>query len=652
MPLVKTSKISAGAQTAKLVAKAAKAPSSVKANTKTTVKQEAPASPQSKSSQVKVKVSERMAAATEELASGLAEASVAAEELRRSMEQIAAGSEEAAGAAQEQLAATKNIVTNLSASRVQSEGSRRRTEALQTVLSETTMQITRSVGAIERNAARANILLEHIGELDHRARDIGEITQVVSRISDQTNLLALNAAIEAARAGDHGRGFAVVADEVRTLAETSEKSAQEVQVLADAIQTEVRGVVGAVSAGADTALTEAKSGEAVVETLDAMRQDMTRLKDGAEATVIAALEAERAAGEAQRGAEQVASAAEEQSAGAAEAQSAIKQQAQSLDQGQVAAQALAKASENIRDGKAGAAAAEQVAATAEELSATIQELSSAAAQIMAAVDQINRGSQQQAAATQETSAALAQIEGGASLARKNASVANDRVIAMDLALKESRGSVVRLTTGFSEALKGNRTSLTSIVKLETIGRKMEKIVDSIGLVTVQTTMLAVSGSMEAARAGDAGRGFAVVSSDIRVLAREAFESVERAKDTVHGILAHIASIKHDLEQIIGTAEIELQSNQSISTALEAMDAEVAGLAAANKFILEGADAIFSAAAQMAEGARQVAAAAEEASSASREAATAATQQAQGAEDLAAAVEEIALLADELKRQDA
>ena len=57
--------------------------------------------------------------------------------------------------------------------------------------------------------------------------------RAVSRISDQTNLLALNAAIEAARAGDHGRGFAVVADEVRALAETSEKSAQEVQKLAD-----------------------------------------------------------------------------------------------------------------------------------------------------------------------------------------------------------------------------------------------------------------------------------------------------------------------------------------------------------------------------------------------------------------------------------
>jgi methyl-accepting chemotaxis protein len=161
------------------------------------------------------KLAERIAAATEELASGLAEASAAAEELRRAMEQIAAGAEEAAGASQEQLGAIKMVVASLTTARVQGEASRRRTEVLQTVLAESSGQITASVRAIERNAERQEASLAIIAELERRAQDVGEITGTVSRISDQTNLLALNAAIEAARAGDHGRGFAVVADEVR-----------------------------------------------------------------------------------------------------------------------------------------------------------------------------------------------------------------------------------------------------------------------------------------------------------------------------------------------------------------------------------------------------------------------------------------------------
>ena len=56
------------------------------------------------------KAAERLAAATEELAAGVTQASSAAEELRRSMEQIASGAEEAAGAAQESLAAIAGVV--------------------------------------------------------------------------------------------------------------------------------------------------------------------------------------------------------------------------------------------------------------------------------------------------------------------------------------------------------------------------------------------------------------------------------------------------------------------------------------------------------------------------------------------------------------
>jgi methyl-accepting chemotaxis protein len=140
-----------------------------------------------------------------------------------------------------------------------------------------------------------------------------------------------------------------------------------------------------------------------------------------------------------------------------------------------------------------------------------------------------------------------------------------------------------------------------------------------------------------------------VSNDIRGLAREASESVERVKDTVRGILDQMAISRRDLEQIIAAAELEVQNNRVVAKTLEGVTGEIAALGKANQAILRGADAILSGAGQTSAAARQIAAAAEQASAASRQASTASAEQGRGADDLAAAIEEIASLSDELRK---
>ncbi|MGB0128620.1 MAG: methyl-accepting chemotaxis protein, partial [Rhodocyclaceae bacterium] len=185
---------------------------------------------------------ERIAAATGQLSSGINEAASAAEELKRASDQIATGAQEASGAAQESLAAFKQVEVAIARQLQNADTSQAKAETVQALIGRTSADVATMVTNVGLSAQRQTASVAMVAELEQQAANIGDIVKAVARIADQTNLLALNAAIEAARAGKHGKGFAVVADEVRTLAETSEKSAKQIQDLVGQIQQEVKGI--------------------------------------------------------------------------------------------------------------------------------------------------------------------------------------------------------------------------------------------------------------------------------------------------------------------------------------------------------------------------------------------------------------------------
>ncbi|MGS0984734.1 methyl-accepting chemotaxis protein [Burkholderia glumae] len=591
---------------------------------------------------------ERIAAATTQLASGINEAASAAEELKRAADQIATGAEEASGAAQESLTAFKLMEDAIARQRQSADTSQARVETTQILIARTTADVGGLVTNVGFVAQRQAASVQRVQELEQQAANIGDIVKAVVRIADQTNLLALNAAIEAARAGKHGKGFAVVADEVRTLAETSEKSAKQIQDLVGQIQQEVKIVAEGINASARSIETEVAKGAAITEQLEQIRKDTIEIMTGATEIANGAQQSAAATQQALKGSESIAAAAEEQSAAAEESAKTVSEQARALNECEQTTQALSELAEDLKSSTDVAKSAEEVASAAEELSSAVQEINRSSAQILVASDQIRKGAQVQARAIEDSVAAVVQIESGLQIAQTRAQANGERVSAIKALLTVNKDAVDALIAGIGQSVDATRVSIRQIGELELVSRRIDKIVDAITTVSIQTNMLAVNGSIEAARAGEFGKGFVVVATDIRNLAHDSAENADRIKDLVKAVQDQIGVVGRDLSDIAAITSNETEKAKASTANLISIETDIAAVETGAAEVLGAANDIASAIAQVRTGMNQISTAAQEAEKAAAESASAAQQQSQGTEELAAAIEEISSLADELQ----
>lgn len=226
--------------------------------------------------------------------------STSAAELTANMEQLSSGAAQTASAISQVAATTDSIGENLRGMvAMAQEASARADEGSQ------------DLGAVKNQMRAIEVATQKIeaviGGLNKKAREITQITELITQIADQTNLLALNAAIEAARAGEHGRGFAVVAGEVRNLAEQSARAAEEIRKLIMVIQGETEHAVGAANESAELVRT---GGEVVAKAEASFRMIIESVRGLTER----AEEINRSAQEIATAIGSVAAAAEEQSA--------------------------------------------------------------------------------------------------------------------------------------------------------------------------------------------------------------------------------------------------------------------------------------------------------------------------------------------------
>ena len=591
---------------------------------------------------------ERIAAATSEIAAQAAQATQAAVQLRDSMQRIAAGAVESSGSTQENLVVVTQVEVRITDQQRSAENIERLCSALHGLLGQAVTDIASLLGKVEAASQRQDASVVAISELEKQAEEIGDIVKTVAHIADQTNLLALNAAIEAARARQHGKGFAVVADEVRTLAEISERSAQQIRDLIDEIRTGVNQIAAAVGASSAAVRAEVEKGQEIGVNLEVIAKDMGEISVSATEVAQAAAMSELAAHETKLRSEEIAASAEEQSAAGEEALHVVEQQGSALRQAAQAAEDLAEVADELRTSTDIGKSAEDVAAAGEEFSATVEEITRAATQIAAAIGQISVVAVSLKKKAQQAMAEVTKIEQAAAMALVRSADAVERTDGLMTLFTRTRAAVEQMIEAVGAASMGAIEHTRQVVGLEQVSRRIDKIVDAIANVSIQTNMLAVNGSVESARAGEFGKGFAVVSTDIRNLARDSAENAERIKDLVKAVQDRIAEVRKDLEETGRQAMAEVDQAKLTASRLVEVADDIAEVRSGAAEVRSTAEEIASALIQVKGALTQIGAASAEADELTAQAATAAKQQSQGAEDFAAAVEEIAALAEELQ----
>jgi len=591
---------------------------------------------------------ERIATATEQLASGIEEANSAAEELGATMQQVASGANESSSAAEESRAAINQVDKASVIADKNAKESLARVEIAKELTENTSSDIELMIKGIKESANTNFESVKLVGELEKQSNEVGEIVQAVVRIADQTNLLALNAAIEAARAGEHGKGFAVVADEVRNLAETSEKSARNITELVNEIQNNVKVVVLDIENAGKIANDEVEKAKETTSNLIKINEEMVLVQKGIVEVSQNAVDANKGAVDFLGIAEQIAAAAEQQSSAAEEVEKSIQMQNKAFNELNIGAADLAQMAEDLKGSTNAQKSSESLAATSEQLSANVEEANSTAAEILKAMEQIASGAQSQATLTDTASALAEKLAVAAKQMSDRAGFSGDKTEELQKLLESSKISIDNMISGITTSAETSQIATKNIKSLEETTRRIDKIVDAIVNVTIQTNMLAVNGSIEAARAGEFGRGFSVVAGDIRALANESAENADKIKDLVRGIQNQIQKVSSDMDLSSKTSFSEVEKARKSTHNLNIIEENMIKIITGVREIQKGSEESMTALEQARKGVEQIATAAQEASSAAQQGSTAANEQAKGMQELAEAIEEISGLADELQ----